>query len=351
MENGDIAVSVLITFYNNEMYVDECIKSVLRQKCDFAYEIVISDDGSTDGSREKISEWQVRYPKIISVYDMERDHEINYLGPVRASRSRLNLLHHVRGRYFIFLDGDDYYLSDDKLQIQVDILENHPEYKACGHMMLLENKKTGESKYLPDMSQEYCKSIRKYWKADYIHTDAILFRSNDIKEINEEILHDDFNDNLITFMLLQRGKIFYYPKVMAEYRWTGEGIWTKQNEYINYLREIMSFEIECKINSKLLNIICLRHFQHLKFFYKLRPRALSDEDERKIEMWKKIMQANNLQLALQCIGIIHGDRRMGKLRYFYWRGFMSYYCFQIKELFKRIMQKIAKSNLKEVGQV
>mgnify|MGYP000790527680 FL=1 len=43
-------VSVLVTFYNQEDYVDEALQSVFDQKCDFDFEVLIGDDGSTDGT-------------------------------------------------------------------------------------------------------------------------------------------------------------------------------------------------------------------------------------------------------------------------------------------------------------
>ena len=47
-------VSVLVTFYNQEDYVDEALQSVFDQKCDFDFEVLIGDDGSTDGTMAKL---------------------------------------------------------------------------------------------------------------------------------------------------------------------------------------------------------------------------------------------------------------------------------------------------------
>ena len=49
-------VSVLVTFYNQEDYVDEALQSVFDQKCDFDFEVLIGDDGSTDGTMAKLQQ-------------------------------------------------------------------------------------------------------------------------------------------------------------------------------------------------------------------------------------------------------------------------------------------------------
>ena len=66
-------VSVLVTFYNQEDYVDEALQSVFDQKCDFDFEVLIGDDGSTDGTMAKLQEWKQKYPeqRVLSSEEQE----------------------------------------------------------------------------------------------------------------------------------------------------------------------------------------------------------------------------------------------------------------------------------------
>ena len=128
-------VSVLITFYNSEQYVDDCLKSVFSQKTTFPFKVIVGDDGSSDGTVEKIEEWQKRYPERLSYIIMPREVGKKYVGGTRASRNRLALLDKVDTKYFHYLDGDDYWTDDNRLQKCYDVLEN-PENKecvGCGH--------------------------------------------------------------------------------------------------------------------------------------------------------------------------------------------------------------------------
>ncbi|MBQ2357779.1 MAG: glycosyltransferase family 2 protein, partial [Ruminococcus sp.] len=108
-------VSVIITFYNQEKYVDATMQSVLDQKTDFDFEIIAGDDGSSDRTVELVQKWAERFPGRIRTFVRSREDGVTVAG-FRASRNRLSLLEHVRGKYFIFLDGDDYFSDDRKLQ-------------------------------------------------------------------------------------------------------------------------------------------------------------------------------------------------------------------------------------------
>lgn len=305
-------VSVLVTYYNDVEYVDQGIESILKQKCDFQFEIIVGDDGSNDGTREKLQDWCNQYPEKISLHVMNRDEKGKYLGPIRASRNRLNLLQYVKGEYFAYLDGDDYYIDDNKLQKQVDILDSHPEYNACGHKVLLYNETTTEKSYLPNCDKTYLRSVKAYWKRDYIHTDTLLFRTKDIKKLDEELLRDEFNDSLMTYALLKDGCVCYLPDAMAVYRQTGNGIYTGSDERIKYLREIISLDLEIKINPQLWRVARMRHSSHLRYFCRYTYKENKNEDS--LKLWEKVIIDNQLELAMDSYKVICGDSPSKRLR-------------------------------------
>ena len=95
------AVSVIIPVYNTEKYLRECLDSVCREADFPQYEVLLVDDGSTDGSVKIIREYAARYPNIFLLAYAEP--------PVnRGVASARNLgLRHARGQYVFFLDSDD----------------------------------------------------------------------------------------------------------------------------------------------------------------------------------------------------------------------------------------------------
>ena len=122
--NNQLDVSVAILTYFHENTISQAIESVLSQKTSYRYEIVISDDGSTDRTRDVLLKYKEKYPNIIKLNFNESNLGIteNYY------RSRLL----CKGKYIATLSGDDYWIDDNKLQYQLDFLENHLDYFAIG---------------------------------------------------------------------------------------------------------------------------------------------------------------------------------------------------------------------------
>jgi glycosyltransferase involved in cell wall biosynthesis len=114
-------VSVHMITYNHAPYIAKAIEGVLAQRTAFPFELVIGEDCSTDGTREIVFDYARRYPEIIRVITSERN-----LG-MKKNCSRTTAA--CRGKYIAWCEGDDYWHRIDKLQIQVNYINNHPE---CG---------------------------------------------------------------------------------------------------------------------------------------------------------------------------------------------------------------------------
>lgn len=94
----EIRYSVVIPVYNVKKYLDECLQSILCQIFDYSAEIIIVDDGSTDGSETICDDYQVKYPNIVRVY-----HNSNH-GLLFTRRYGFK---HSKGEYIVNCDSDD----------------------------------------------------------------------------------------------------------------------------------------------------------------------------------------------------------------------------------------------------
>lgn len=112
-------ISVLVCTYNQEKYLSQAIESILMQKCDYPYEILIGDDCSTDGTGRIVDDFQARYPNIIHVIRPEKN--------MGASHNMIQLVNNAKGEYVTICDGDDYWLRDDVLQIQINAFSANSE--------------------------------------------------------------------------------------------------------------------------------------------------------------------------------------------------------------------------------
>ena len=117
-------VSVQMATYNHERYIRRAIESVLEQKTDFPFELVIGEDCSQDKTRDICIEYQKRYPDKIRVLWWHEN--VRKLG----GNSR-RIAARCRGKYIAVCEGDDFWVSPQKLQKQVNILERNPSVGLC----------------------------------------------------------------------------------------------------------------------------------------------------------------------------------------------------------------------------
>lgn len=82
MENAKMApkVSVCVVTYNQEKYIHECLQSLVDQETDFEFEVIVGDDGSTDGTRAVVVDFARKYPKIVKPLLHEKNN-----GPTKLS--------------------------------------------------------------------------------------------------------------------------------------------------------------------------------------------------------------------------------------------------------------------------
>jgi len=114
-------VSVNMVTYNHELYIAQAIEGVVQQKTDFAFELVIGEDCSTDRTRDVVHTYRDKHPDIIRLVTSEKN--------VGAHKNYHRVVKACRGKYIAYCDGDDFWHRMDKIQRQVEYLENHPE---CG---------------------------------------------------------------------------------------------------------------------------------------------------------------------------------------------------------------------------
>ena len=113
-------VSVCMITYNHEKYIAQAIDSILMQKINFELEIIIGEDFSKDRTREIVLDYKARYPNRIKLLLQEKNAGMmqNFIDTIKV----------CTGKYIALLEGDDYWTDPYKLQKQVDLLENNPDY-------------------------------------------------------------------------------------------------------------------------------------------------------------------------------------------------------------------------------
>lgn len=210
----NIMVSVYMLTYNHVKYVEQAIKSVLMQKVNFAYELLIGDDASTDGTAEIVKKYAKMYPDIIKAYCRKQN--------IGAMKNGISIRSKCKGKYIATLEGDDFWNIDNKLQMQIDFLENHSDYSMCFTDVYL-LKKTAESPLV--CVKKDINNMKEYLNngSDLIGipTATVIYRN--IYRENKDLCsyftqNAIIGDRIQHTLLLQYGKLKYLPVKSATYR-------------------------------------------------------------------------------------------------------------------------------------
>ena len=138
-------ISVLLSVYNREVYLDRCIRSVLDQK-DVNVELIIVDDGSTDGSSRICDDYGDKYDNILVI------HQEN----AGISVARNVALDYAKGDYIAFLDSDDY-LPEDALSTLLALAKENDADMTFGNYA----EYSDEGEYLKSfpIPERYCNKL------------------------------------------------------------------------------------------------------------------------------------------------------------------------------------------------
>lgn len=125
--NCEPLVSICCLVYNHESFLRDCFNGFITQQITFPIEILVHDDASSDNSAGVIKEYTDKYPDLFKpIYQSENQYskgvDVFQLNAQRAI-----------GKYIAVCEGDDYWTDPNKLQMQVDFLESHPDYSMCFH--------------------------------------------------------------------------------------------------------------------------------------------------------------------------------------------------------------------------
>ena len=143
-------LSVMVISHNQAHLIRRCLDSILAQKITAPWEIVISDDASTDDTWDVIQEYVKQYseskkkgemyvPKIKAYQINSSDYNPTVTSD-RCAANKANVYMHAEGKYCVNIDADDYLLGDDIYQYQIDQLDAHPECSVAVQNIWYQNE-------------------------------------------------------------------------------------------------------------------------------------------------------------------------------------------------------------------
>ena len=284
------SVTVYMICYNHEKYLDEAMYGVLMQKTNFPVNIVIHDDASPDRSGEIIRKYAAENPNITAILE-----ETNFY---QNGKSFLPIvIPHFTGKYIACCECDDFWIDENKLQIQVDYLENNPDCIAVYSNSLPVNKYSqyDEAARVP--------AYAKTSEGDYPSDDLFAFHNQlatcVIRNFWQFMSPEDVNfyaslrgpgDRKIMALCLRLGRVHYFSQEFAAYRHViDEG--TSFSATIRRLSKWERLKHDVRYNTDIR--LMLNHFFGIKF-YRIYIQVLYDEIRFRLKYHKSIIKEADL---------------------------------------------------------
>ena len=272
-----IKLSILVLTYNHGEFISDALQGILNQKMNFNFEVIVSDDFSTDNTLKIIYEFQKKHPLIFNVLESKNNGIL---------QNAFRALEQVKGEYIALLDGDDYWIYNLKLQKQVNFLENNLNYNGVFHDAQIIHE--GSADQILFNGKKYYSQNYNYPTEIYINdllnrlilpTASCVIRTSVLKTIDTSKINDYYSlDWKIYVLAIMGSKFYYFNEVWSVYRNHNKGI-SKSNKvefhlsHIVFLKKLLKdevfkkykYEIHKQISKELLIIIeSKREINHRK---------------------------------------------------------------------------------------
>ena len=241
-------VTVITAIYNHANYLETCLESILMQKTDFPFQVMLIDDASSDGSSDIVRAYAEKYPDIFIPVINETN-----LGVVesvfRATAGKIKTDYHAA------LEGDDFWTDENKLQMQVDLLDAHPDIDFCGHQTATHH--VGQDKpddvIIKETYEDEVVILEGLKNVIRPHTCSRIYRNKyDFSDVTEKagVIYDTC---IYWYFILHNPKMIYINKTMSSYNIHDTGMFSgakkKARKYqglfaINALNKVTEYKFE-----------------------------------------------------------------------------------------------------------
>jgi hypothetical protein len=227
MKIEDPILSVIIPVYNEGLSIRTCLGSVLSQKTEYPFEVIVVDDGSTDDTWDIVQSYVPRFPMLRAFRnDENKGKGFSVRRAYGASQAR----------YVHILDGDDCFVSTGKVQKQIKTLEEEDGIFAVAHNTLVLHPK-GQLSLISPLSEETYFTYRDCINNKfYFHTSSLMFRKV-ARELPEYFLQPEMRgDTAFSFYHAYTAKkgVKYCPDIHSVYNFHGSGLWSGSDPAVRF---------------------------------------------------------------------------------------------------------------------
>ena len=217
-ENKASVCAICIT-YNHEKFLRKALDGFVSQKTDFPFRVIVHDDASKDSTPEIMREYEKNYPELFTMI-YQTENQFSKTGRIYRLYSDI-ISSLVNEKYVTLCEGDDYWCDPDKIQLQTEYMENHPECSMCVHDTMYVDMDGNNLMRLNGSNQDQDFSMKEVlldWGRGF-HTTSffcrkeLVFKRPDV--FTKMALTDDWQLSIYAATV---GKIHYIGRVMSCFR-------------------------------------------------------------------------------------------------------------------------------------
>lgn len=220
-------LTVIVMTYNQVSYIKKAIDSILMQKIDIDFDILIHDDCSDDGTYEILCKYKNKIPNKIHII---RQKERRFLIDGFNMMIFKYIVPNISSRFVAYCDGDDYWCDEHKLQKQYDFMIQNPQYSMCFHSayQLRDEGDMSSNWFFGDECDiEMCDVINDR-PGIRVPTSSIFLQSSSFKDFSEWRMMFPVEDVPMYMTALLHGKVHRFSEKMCVYRQFASGSYTAQ---------------------------------------------------------------------------------------------------------------------------
>ncbi len=240
-------VSISVTAYNHAAFLEACLDGILMQRCDFAYEVLLGEDESSDGTRAIAQRYAAAHPDRIKLFLHRRKDVIHIDGRPTGRNNLLNNLRHARGRYVCQIDGDDAWTDPDRLRIMVEKMEAEPELGLAFHNAVNRWPDGDSQLYLDPGLAKPRFSQRELTDTNFIPTSGVIWRWNGItrlpERLTEILMIAPFADWVLNIHFAGCGPIGYVDQVMSVRNVHAQGAMAAMDRVTQFRTKALAHEV------------------------------------------------------------------------------------------------------------
>lgn len=265
-------VSVLVITYNHEKWISKCLDSILAQKCDAEFEVIVGVDKGNDMTS-----------KIVAGYD-GRVNSIIYQENIGANQNYLNCLERCKFPLVAVCEGDDWWLDPYKLQKQLHYMSENPN---CG-MVFSDRVRINLEGEVVEEYQHKVYTHLDVLKGFIPSTQTVMYRKSiELCEFMRANIDFPSGDRLVAYYISLSRTIHHMKDLLAAYNSTGHGVWSKYNSKEQMLLSFKRYREFINVTCEYENLSGSRKFVR-KCYCLLRNLYGSLRQGKIIELFQKL---------------------------------------------------------------